>query len=162
MPVEKKVDLRKIAEKKIRARGETPPPRPLSAEEAQHLIQELEIHQVEVELETQNLELYAAQISSEESRQRYADLYDFAPIGYFTFDRNGLILETNLTGAEQLDRQRTHLTKTPFILFVAPEDQTAFSLYLLRLFDHKLADRLELRINKKGSFFYAQLDKAAW
>lgn len=151
-----KIDLRKKAEKKIGGRGKVRAAPPLSGEEAQHLIQELEIHQVELEM--QNLELQTAQIASETSRQRYAELYDFAPIGYFTFDRYGLILEANLTGAGQLDRQRSRLIKKPFIVFVAPEDHAAFGLYLLRLFDQKKEERIELKINKKESFFEAQLD----
>ena len=151
-----KIDLRKKAEKQIEGRGKVRAATPLSGEKAQHLIQELEIHQVELEM--QNLELQTAQIASEASRQRYADLYDFAPTGYFTFDRDGLILEANLTGAGQLDRPRNRLIKRPFILFVAPEDRTAFGLYILRLFDQKKEERLELKIDKKESFFEAQLD----
>ncbi len=72
----------------------------LSTEDIQRLVHELRTHQIELEM--QNEELRRAQIELEESRNRYSDLYDFAPIGYFTFDKNGLILEVNLTGANKL------------------------------------------------------------
>ncbi len=63
----------------------------LSTENVQRLVHELQTHQIELEM--QNEELRKAQIELEESRNRYSDLYDFAPISYFTFDKNGLILE---------------------------------------------------------------------
>jgi signal transduction histidine kinase len=151
-----KIDLRKQAEKKILDRGGAPVTGPLSREEAQRLIHELEVHQTELEM--QNEELRLAQISSEVSRQRYADLYDFAPVGYFTFDRDGLIVEVNLTGAEQLKRERRLLVRRPFIVFLAAEDRTAFGLYILTLFENKGQGRLELKINGEGICFDAQLD----
>jgi PAS domain S-box-containing protein len=156
--MENKINLREEAEKKIEDGGGIPPARPLSAEEAQCLIHELEVYQIELEM--QNLELRTAQLASEASRQRYADLYDFAPVGYFTFDRDGLVLEANLTGAGQLNRERSRIIKRPFIVFLPPEDRTPFGQYVLRLFDHKRKERLELKINGKDGSFDAQLDSA--
>ena len=68
------------------------------------LIQDLETHQIE--LQTQNEELRRSQIETEEARRKYSDLYDFAPIGYFTLDATGVILEANLTGAALLGLNR--------------------------------------------------------
>ncbi len=65
----------------------------LSTENVQRLVHKLEM---------QNEELRKSQMELEESRNRYSDLYDFAPISYFTFDKNGLILDLNLTGANKL------------------------------------------------------------
>ena len=79
---------------------------------------ELQVHQIELEM--QNEELRRAQETIAESRDRYADLYDFAPVGYFTLDPQGLILEVNLTGARLLGAPRDSLLRKPFILFVAP------------------------------------------
>ena len=72
--------------------------------EKDRMLTELELHQVE--LEVQNGELRRAQRALEESRNRYADLYDFAPIGYYSLDESGVIRELNLTGAALLGRAR--------------------------------------------------------
>jgi len=72
----------------------------LPPEDARRLLHELQVHQIELEM--QNEELQRAREELDESHARYADLYDFAPVGYFTFDRQGLVQEVNLTGAEML------------------------------------------------------------
>ena len=81
---------------------------------------ELQVHQIELEM--QNEELRKAQLDLEESRQRYADLYDFAPVGYFTFTPEALIKEVNLTGATLLEMDRQRLINSRFRRFVAPSD----------------------------------------
>ena len=89
------------------------------------LIQDLEIHQVE--LQAQNEELRRSQIETEEARRKYSDLYDFAPIGYFTLDAQGVILEANLTGAALLGLNRRGLIRRGFRRFVKQEDQSRIS-----------------------------------
>ena len=64
------------------------------------VIHELHVHQIELEM--QNEELREAQKSLEDSRNKYSDLYDFAPVGYSTFDKNGVIAGANLTGCRML------------------------------------------------------------
>ncbi len=73
------------------------------------LIHELQVHQVELEM--QNHELRRAQEEIEESRSKYSDLYDFAPVGYFTFSQTGEIVEVNLTGASLLGLDRSLLLR---------------------------------------------------
>src|SRR4030095_15007613 len=75
-----------------------------SEAEPRRLIHDLQVHQVELEM--QNRELRESRELLEESRSRYADLYDFAPVGYFTFDSEGRIREINLTGAALLGAPR--------------------------------------------------------
>jgi hypothetical protein len=71
---------------------------PRSEADAQRTLHELEVHQVELEM--QNAELQAARDEAETALEKYTDLYDFAPVGYFSLDQAGLILEVNLTGAK--------------------------------------------------------------
>ena len=80
--------------------------------EIQKLVQELQIHQVELDL--QNEELRRSQGETEAALAKYADLYDSAPIGYFTFNPQGIILEANLTGVRLLGVERGSLMGTPF------------------------------------------------
>ncbi len=98
--------------------------------ERDHLIHELEVHQAE--LEAQNQQLREAQGLLEESRARYADLYDFAPVGYCTLDLTGRVSEINLTGAEMLGKRRAHVIGKPFALYLLESDRTAFRTHLSR------------------------------
>ena len=84
----------------------------LSSDEVQRLVHELRVHQIELEM--QNEELRQAQIKLEELKNKYLnnylDLYDFAPVGYLTLNDKGLILESNLTAVGLLGMDRTSLT----------------------------------------------------
>lgn len=96
--------------------------------EHEQLMHELQVHQIE--LETQNQALREAQRLVEESRDRYADLYDFAPVGYVTFDGKGIIREINLTAAGMLGVERARLVGMPFHLHVKKEDLAQFRPHL--------------------------------
>ena len=93
-------------------------------EDAQKLVHELEVHQIELEM--QNEALRQAEATLIASREKYADLYDFAPVGYFTFNHRGLITEVNLTGASLLGVERDQLRSKPFSLFVAGPSRDTF------------------------------------
>lgn len=90
---------------------------PWTEEQTLRLVHELEAHQIELEM--QNKELRRAQEELELSRNKYAELYDFAPVGYFTFDTDGLIKEVNLAGAQLLGIERRLLANKPFNSFIA-------------------------------------------
>ena len=92
------------------------------------MLHELQVYQMELEL--QNRELREAQLELEESRGRYEDLYDFAPLAYFTFDSHGSILELNLAGSILLGKDRLSLLGTPFVNFIARHERSNFLTYL--------------------------------
>ena len=132
------------------------PPEEMTTEDAQRLIHELRVHQIEIE--TQNEELRNVQTQLEESRARYADLYDFAPLGYFTLDEQGRIVEMNLTGAKQLGIERGNLINIPFVTIVVESDWKGFFSHLKKVFDTQ-GDTCELRLRaKKSGEFFARLD----
>ncbi|MGA2226275.1 MAG: PAS domain S-box protein [Syntrophobacteraceae bacterium] len=147
--------LRRNAEMRLRSQMDVP--EEISAEDAKGLIHELRVHQIELEM--QNDELRRSQIQLEESRMRYADLYDFAPIGYVTFDQEGLIVEANLTAAKQLGKERSRILKRPLLLNVFGKDRDAFHLHLAKVFKTGERQTCEVRLAPEiGETFYARLD----
>jgi PAS domain-containing protein len=117
--------------------------------DAKKLVHELQVHQVELEM--QNEELRRAQAEVEESRTKYSNFYDFAPAGYFIFSQGGEILEVNLTGANLLSAERTKLLHSPFSTFVDPEFRSLFRDHRLNLLKPEAKERCELKlIGKNG------------
>jgi PAS domain S-box-containing protein len=90
------------------------------------------VHQIELEI--QNAELSQARGALEKSLEQYTDLYDFAPVGYFTLDGNGVVGAVNLAGAGLLGVERSRLLGRRFGQFVAVPDRPAFSAFLARAF----------------------------
>jgi len=125
-----------------------------------------ELQQADEELRTQNEELLTSndelrqiQENLETSRQKYADLYDFAPIGYCTLDEYGTVLEANLTAARLFGEERSRLIHTRFYHVIAEEDRERFFLHLRTVGKEHCHQTCELRlIRQDGSEFSAQLD----
>ena len=92
------------------------------------MLHELQVYQMELEL--QNRELREAQLELEEARDRFADIYDFSPLAYFTFDSHGSILELNLAGANLLGKDKLGLVGTPFVNFIARHERSNFLTYV--------------------------------
>jgi len=95
---------------------------------AEHLKVDLGTHQVE--LETQNQELRRSRQLVEEARDRYFDLYDFAPVGYVTLDRHGMVHEINLTGAEMLGCDRAQVMNQALLRWLHQESHSKFYQHL--------------------------------
>lgn len=89
---------------------------PLASDKTQAVVHELRVHQIELEM--QNEELCLAQVHLEAARVRYFDLYDLAPVGYCTLDAQGLILQVNLRAATLLGLPRQSLVRQPFSRFI--------------------------------------------
>lgn len=151
--------LRKKAEKKLKKKAASLDER--SAGDVRRLVQELETHQIELEM--QNEELRRAQEELEASRSKYAELYDFAPIGYFTFDARGLIREVNLTGAGLLGFSKGLLVDKPFSRFIAQSsDRELFHAHRRDVLKERTTQACAIRLKKKdGTVFYAQLQSIA-
>jgi signal transduction histidine kinase/CheY-like chemotaxis protein len=120
---------RRLAERRLaeRTSGEKSVA-PASAADAAALVHELEVHQIELEM--QNEELRVAHAEAEAARARFADLFDFAPVGYFTVSRDSSIREVNLTGARLLGVERAKLIGCRLGVFLAESDRRAFSAAL--------------------------------
>ena len=96
------------------------------------LLHELQVHQIELEM--QNEELREANESTELALKKYTMLYDLAPMGYFTLDKTGTILELNFTGAEMLGDRRFSLINSNFKLFVSDASKLVFNDFLNKVF----------------------------
>ncbi len=128
----------------------------LSDNEVTLLIQELQIHQIELEM--QNEELRTTQRALDAERERYFDLYDLAPVGYLTLDANGLILEANLTASIMLSVTRSELIKHYITQFIYTEDQDIYYLYRQKFFESSDNKFCELRlIDKKNQYYWVNL-----
>jgi PAS domain S-box-containing protein len=150
--------LRKQAEKRLLERDTDIANMPLK--DINELIHELEVHQIELEM--QNEELRQAQLDLETARDKYTNLYDFAPVGYFSISAKGLILDANLVCATMLGMERGRLTGRRFSPFIAKDDQDVFYLHRQKLFETKTKQVCELKLTKKdGTKFYAQLESYA-
>jgi len=130
--------------------GEMPEnPEALSPGVARRALDDLRVHQIELEM--QNDELRRTQEELEASRARYFDLYDLAPVGYFTLTEQGLILEANLSAAKLVGVARAALVNQPFSRFVLREDQDIYYLHRKALLETGAPQSWELRMLKKDA-----------
>ncbi len=122
----------------------------LSEIEMQKIVHELEVHQIELEM--QNEELMRAKERAEEAAEKYGELYDFAPAGYFTLSNEGEIREINHIGAGMLGKERSQLLNARFGFFVTDETKPAFNEFLEKVFSSnvkQLCDVTLVRSNKE-------------
>ena len=119
-----------------------------TAEDAARLVHELQVHQIELEM--QNEELQRARDKLEAALEKYTDLYDFAPLGYLTLDRDGAIREANLAGANLLGIERFALVNRRFGLFVSAADRPAFGAFLKKVFESKVREDCEVTLLLEG------------
>ncbi len=121
----------------------------LPEDAVRRLLQELQIHQIELEL--QNLELCQSRDNGEALIENYTELYDFAPVGYCTLDRSGTIQRVNLTGATLLGEQRSKLMNRRLGLFVSDDCKPLFNEMLAMVFDgQQKKAQCEVVIHPKG------------
>lgn len=146
--------LRKEAEKKLREQTERV--QELSGQDFKRLVHELGTHQIELEM--QNEELRQAREELEALHQKYADLFDFAPVGYFLLDRHSLVKEVNLTGAEMLGLPKRFLLDRPLSRCLFEKDRNTFYAHLKETEEKRYRQTCEVRVGKKeGPLLHFQL-----
>ena len=132
----------------------------LSGADAFTSVHELLVHQTELEM--QNEELKRSRQELEESRNKYLELYEFSPMGYFTLNKQTTILDVNLSGAALLGVERESLVRRRFQLFVETELLSEFNAFCNRVFESDVKQTCELRLVKKdASLLYAYLEGIA-
>jgi PAS domain S-box-containing protein len=154
-PFETKDALRQRAEE-ISRLDEAALLKTLSLKDAQQVFHELRVHQIELEM--QNEELRCTQHELEASRTRYFELYDLAPVGYLTLSEQGLIQEANLTVATMLGLERNSMLNNPISRWIYREDQDIYYLHRKKVFEVNELQTWEMRLMRAdGSPFWARL-----
>ncbi len=155
----KKDEMRRQAEEKARANG-AKPSQALSPVESEKVLHELQVHQIELEI--QNEELRRAQQELATAQARYFELYDLAPVGYCTVSEHGLVLEANLTAGTMLGLGRGALVNQMFSRFILSEDQDIFYQHRKQLLETGRPQDCELRMVKNGgTAFWAHITAVA-
>jgi PAS domain S-box-containing protein len=144
--------LRKEAEARLRRL----PTNPAHVDSPERLLHELRVHQVELEI--QNEQLRSAQVELALMRDRYVDLYEFAPIAYITLTASGEIVDINQTGALLLAAERGRLRHGSFEHFVMADDQAKWRQFLGDPRVQRDQQTCELRMRRKdGTIFFGNL-----
>ena len=125
----------------------------LSEVDTLKLIHELQVHQIELEM--MNVELIEAneQVSGKvkAATGKYIELFEFAPIGYFTLSKEGEILELNHSGAEMLDKKHQLLKNSRIDSFISDDNKPIFSLFLVKIFNSKAKETCEVTLSRDGN-----------
>ena len=128
--------------------------------EMARLVHELEVHQIELEM--QNAELQRTRVEAEAALERYTELYDFAPVGYFSIDQQGLIQELNLAGAAMLGMARSRILQRRLRGFVSPASRPVVDAFLETLFASPGKRACEaLLMTGTGAAFWADLQASS-
>ena|GEM_PF-2519850 len=112
------------------------------------VIHELRVHQIELEM--QNEELRRAQLQLEDQRSKYLELFDQAPVGYVTLSDKGIVGDANLTTARLLGVSRSVLVGKPFSVFVSSADRDAYYAHLGRMCQSAAPLTFEIRLQRLG------------
>jgi signal transduction histidine kinase len=137
MPSRSQSSKAKLRERALARLNSSTPPEPTppvatAPPDSLSLLHELQVHQIELEMQNEALR-YAHQ-EAEAALQRYTDLYELAPTGYFTLDRHGVVMQNNLAGAALVALAQTDLHGTRFSSFVLEGDAPRFNAWLERAF----------------------------
>ena len=141
-------ELRRRAEEQLRG-SKTEGTHPQTEDETQRLLHELQVHQIELEM--QNEELRRARAELEAALEKYTDLYDFAPVGYLTLGPDDEIRRVNLTAARLLGVERSRLVGGRFGFLVCEADRPAFKAFLKKVFESQEKESCEVALLQGGN-----------
>ncbi len=131
----------------LNAKADKSPSQFLGADDLK-LIHELEVHQMELEL--QNEELLRSQSQAQGATEKYAELFDSAPTGYFTLSAKGEILEVNLSGAAMLGKPSHNLKNSKLVFFITTETRPVFNHFLDTIFLSQTKETCEVTLLVEG------------
>ena len=151
-------DLRREAERRLRDK-EAMPAQSMAQADARAVVHELQVHQIELKM--QNEELQLAHAAAQEASEKYQDLFDFAPVGYFLWDHEGRILEANLAAAALLGLDRNAVIQKRFGQFVAMEDRVAFADFCKRVLTTDAKQTCEVELLRDGQAVHAMIEGIA-
>jgi PAS domain S-box-containing protein len=152
------MQLRQRSENRLKKKKPAGPT--LDETDLKRLVHELQVHQIELEM--QNDELTRDREEAEKVLAKHTDLYDFAPVGYLTFDEKGLISELNLTAALLLGWERAFLLNKPLSSFIPQDLQDRFYLHVQGVLESHAKSTCNLVLKKKdGTSFDAQPESIA-
>ncbi|MCX6237895.1 MAG: PAS domain-containing protein [Bacteroidia bacterium] len=109
---------------------------------------ELEVYHIELQL--QNDELMLAKSSERDATEKYTELYDFAPSGYFTVSKEGNIIEINLCGSQMLGADRSRIKSSNFGFFVSDDTKPIFNSFLENVFNSRTKETGEVTLSVNG------------
>ncbi len=148
-------NLRRAAEQRLRDR-ETASAQKMAEGDVRAVVHELQVHQIELEM--QNEELLRARAAAQEASDKYQDLFDFAPIGYFLLDEQGRILEINLAGAAQLGLERSKAVNRRLQEHVAAQSRARFAEFLKGVLESDRRQTCEIQLQRNEEPVYAVVE----
>ena len=132
----------------------------MSQTDIQNLIHEFNVYKIELEMQNENLR--KTQMELEESHRKYYNLYDFAPVGYLTFDEHGLITDVNLTAATLFGLKKDKIINRSFSKFISPEFQKIFYAHRECVLKNRKKQSCQLKlIGKGGNEYYTLLESVS-
>ena len=144
-PLRQRAEAHLRSQRKVQASGDGDEK---SAADTQRLLHQLQVHQVELEL--QNEELQTARNDMEAGLKKYSDLYDFAPVGYFTLNVEGAIHHVNLTGSSLAGIERSRLVGRSFGLLLVAEQRSVFNSFLEQVFAGQARQERDFAFLRQG------------
>ncbi len=142
------IELRRQAEERMKVKDAVSRPS-IKQADTQKLLHELQVYQIELEI--LNEELRQSKNETAALLQKYIDVYDFAPVGYFTLNADGIIQQVNLTGARFLGVERSRLTGQQFRIHISDESYPSFKAFIRKTFEGENTESCEVVLRNGGS-----------